>query len=252
MTKVFAWPPVGVVAHEWTEESPVSASASLLTGKAYVSASQRPRRMASLTISALSKSRSGAGYSEVLKRLLAGGEHLVRLYSTPINRCQDALPGAVLRSMPLDWLAGGIDLTWVSGAAPLLWSDVPALTGTIGTDAAGFDILTVTDLPPLQLIARPGEFVTVFATLEAVAGTTIMVMTEAWANASGIAVLRLMSPAPYAARVNIGTRDTAVFRALDYPRAAQPIGQNWFYPWNFREVFEDEVPGGFVEVNPWS
>lgn len=111
MPNVYAWPPVGVVGHEWTEHAPVNRSRSILTGRRYVSAAQRKRRLAALNVSALARGRSGAGYMEVLKRLLAGGENLVRLNSYPVNWWLDTQRLARLRlSDPVGWTAPGMPM----------------------------------------------------------------------------------------------------------------------------------------------
>lgn len=219
MPNVYAWPPVGVTGHEWTEEAPVNTSRSLLTGARFVSAAQRKRRLVTMNVSSLARGRSGAGYVEVLKRLLAGGENLVRLHSYPINS----------------------------------WGDAVLYTGTLGATAGtsgGFEILTVTGLPPETLVARPGTFLTYYSPPEELVGETVMVMTEAMSDESGIAVIRLMSGLAGSGRVEIGTRDTGVFEAVDMPRAVQPVAGDWSYQCSFREVFADEV-GALTEVDPW-
>jgi hypothetical protein len=41
-----------------------------------------------------------------------------------------------------------------------------------------------------------------------------------------------------------------VFEVVEMPRAMQPIGQDWFYEWRFREVLPHEYAGA-TEFNPW-
>lgn len=249
MPNVYAWPPVGVVGASWDRDDPISVSRSIFTGADYVSTAGRSRRIANLNVSALAAGRSGGGYMEVLKRLLNGGVNLVRLNSTPLNWWLDADTSYRSSELVL-WADGAADLEWTAGGTELFWFSGTLLTATTGTDAAGFPIITVSGCPANRLIARPGDFVTVFEAAEDTTGETIMVMTEATSNGSGVAVIRLLSVAPYAARVNIGTSETGVFRALDLPRVVQPLDGNWIYQWQFREVFEDEE-GTFTEVNPW-
>lgn len=246
---VIAWPPVGVVGTEWTEEAPVERSRSLLTGADYVSTRGRIRRLAALDVSALSRGRSGAGYMEMLKRHLAGGIHAVRLYSYPVNWHLDALDDTWRQSEPIDWTSGGAALSWTSGGSALSWYSGTVLTGTTGTDGDGWPIVTVSGLPVNKLVARPGEFVTAF---DDRTEHRAQVTAEARSDGSGQAVIRLFDalPALTDARVNIGTSDTGVFRAVQLPRAAQPLAANWTYSWQFREIFADEV-GGFEEVDPW-
>ena len=249
--KVFAWPPVGVVGAEWTELAPVETSRSLVTGAEYLSAAQRVRRVASLEVSALACGEMGAGFMEMLKRHLAG-VHLVRLNSYPINwRVPASLAAATRQSNQILWTAAAADLDWTAGGAPLGWFTGAILTGTTGT-ADGWPIVTVSGLPPLTVVARPGEFVTAFADIDDLTGTTVQVTAPAKSNASGVAAIRLFEalPAGTDVRVNVGGSDTAVFRPIGYPRAMQPVSGDWIYAWQFREVFEDEVDE-FVEVNPW-
>lgn len=246
---VIAWPPVGAVGSAWTVAAPVARSQSLITGRRYVSRWGRERREAAVNVSALARGRSGAGYSEMLIRYLDGGANLVRLNSYPINWHLDhlALEG-VRSSQPLAWQTNGNPLAWQTNGQPLLW-----FTGTVLSGTVSGDMLTVTGLPPGRIVARPGDFVRLFTAVSDAAGALSQVITEATSDSSGVAVLQLfdeVTPGAYA-RVNIGDSDSRVFEALEMPRAMQAVGSDWQYPWAFREVFEDEVDGGFDEVNPW-
>lgn len=250
MAKVYAWPPVGAVGTEWTEDAPVNASRSIITGRDYASAHARKRRLASVTASSLGRGASGAGYMEMLKRFVAGGVGLVRLNSYPINWHLDAAAAASWRqSHRVSWSQSGDDVSWRDGADLVTWFSGAVLTGAAGT-SGGWPILTVTGLPPSRLVARPGEFVTLFASTADMTGATAQIVTEARSDADGVAVLRLFSALTGSGRVNIGTSDTGVFKATTIPRSVQPVGGDWTYAWQFREVFADEV-GGFTEVNPW-
>ncbi|WP_146592319.1 hypothetical protein [Puniceibacterium confluentis] len=229
MINVYAWPPVGARGTEWTEVAPVQESRSIITGADYTSAAQRIRRMVTLSVSGL-RGGDHAGYMEVLKRYLAG-IHAVRLYSAPINKHLAAARRDVL-----------------------LFSEA-TLTGTTGTDAGGWPVITVSGLPVSSLIARPGEFLTAFVDSEDLVGVTVQIANPAVSNGSGVAVVRLFEPLPAltGVGVRVGASDTGVFKPVRYPRAVQPVQGDWTYDWEFREIFEDEVgAGGFVEVNPWS
>jgi hypothetical protein len=203
VVNVIAFPPVGRLSHEWSEEAPLAASRSVLTGARFVSASQRKRRLCSVTVSSLGRGGAGAGYMEVLKRLLAGGEHLVRLESLPI-------PNALVQAT----LTG---------------------TGTAGT-AAGWPILTVTGLPASTRVARPGMFVSI-------GGDVAMIVADASSDGAGVAVLRLLTALSGSGAAVINARDSGVFEALSLPRAAQPVSGDWTWAWSFREVFENETDG---------
>lgn len=249
---VYAWPPVGVTGWEWSEVAPMAVSRSIISGADYASASGPRRKIAALNVSALGRGRSGAGYIENLKTLLDGGVNLVRLNSTPVNWWLDAARLQALRqSQPLGWKTGDNPLAWQSGANPLKWFGGAVLTGA-ATTVGGVPALSVSGLPVSRLVARPAEYVTLFSGgLSDVVGVTARVLTEAWSDASGVAVIKLMSALTGTGRANIGTSESAVFKADSMPRAMQGLNGDWSYAWSFRQVFSDEV-GGFTEVNPWT
>lgn len=245
---VIAFPPVGVVGSMWTVVAPVQRSHSLVTGRRYISRWGRERREAMVNVSALSKSRSGAGYSEMMIRHLDGGANLVRLSSYPINWHLDQQRLEALRSSQrLTWTDDGTPLAWQDNGQTLSW-----FNGTIVSGVASGKQITVSGLPANTLICRPGDFVRGFSNLTTDTGPIAQATAEATTNASGVAVIKLFDALPSGTypRVNIGASESRVFEVEQMPRSPQPLGQNWFYQWNFREVFADEV-GGFTEVNPW-
>lgn len=253
MTNVYLWPPVGVTGTEWTKVTPVSRSYSVLSGPRYVSAAQPPRRMATIVVAALSsRTKFGAGYMEALKEFLAGGEHLVRLHSYPINRHRDAsVMAAARQSTRVHLTDGGVDVDLTDGGTETHLYTGRVLAAAVTTDD-GFPAISVTGLVPGKIAAAPGEFVTIFEDADDATGETIMVMALAVADGAGAAVIRLMSAPTHGGRVNIGVSETAVFEAVEPPRSVQPVDGNWSYSWSFREVFEAEVPGGFTELDPWT
>lgn len=247
-TDVIAFPPLGAVGSMWTISAPVQRSQSMITGRRYLSRWGRERRKAMVNVSALSKGRSGAGFSEMLIRYLDGGANLVRLNSYPINwHLDQAQLEAVRSSQSLAWSAQADPLAWEAGGQPLYW-----FTGTVLSGGAVGSELTVTGFPPNTLIARPGDFVRVYAAIGDISGPIAQIVKQARSDANGAAVLSLFEPLPAGSypRVSIGESESRVFEALDMPQSPQPLGANWFYQWNFSEVFADEV-GGFNEVNPW-
>lgn len=251
---VYAWPPVAAVGAEWTEIAPVQKSRSLITGAEYLSGFGRTRRFATIAALGHGPDKMGAGYMEALKRYLAG-VHLVRLQSFPINWHVGVADGVARSSQLLKWKSGTADLEWTSGGNELIWLSGRTLWGTSGADASGFPAIEVSGLPPQTLIARPGEFLEVFEADGATLAERVMIARPATSDAAGVASVRLLSlSGTYSdRRINLGARDTGVFRPIgDYPRAVQPVTGSWRYTWEFREVFEDEVgAGGFVEVDPW-
>lgn len=256
---VYAWPPVPTIGWEWDYETPIAGTPSAMTGRRYASTSKPERRVAQVAVSALGTAvrgsdvlpRVGAGYTIMLKRLLQGGANLVRLNSRPINWYIDTLAQEdVRRSLSLEWTTGGIDLGWTTPPTELLWYEGTILTGVIGTSGA-FDIVTVSGLPPLTLVARPGEYVTAFEDADDTTGSTAQVLAPAVSQADGTAIIRLFSPLAYGGRINIGVSDTAVFKVVgELPRAMQSLDSDWSYGWQFEEVFSDEV-GGFTEITGW-
>jgi hypothetical protein len=247
MTNVYAWPPVGALGHEWTRDDPVEGSRSLITGGDYRSATQRSRRMATVTVSGIDNSEAGAGYMESLKRLLAG-RHAVRLYSRPINYGGRG-EGALRQSSIVTWEDEGGEVDWEDGAETLTWVSGRYITGTTGTDGLGFATVTISGAPANMIIARPGEFITLHGDPEQIAQIVTMETTDE----TGAAPIRVFGTltSETDVRVSIGTSESAVFLPEGaYPRAVRPVVGDWSYTWNFREVFEDEV-GAFVEVDPW-
>ncbi len=258
-TNVYAWPPVPTVGWEWDYVSPISESFSALTGRRYASAAKPERRVAQLSVTALGTAVRGdhrlpgvgAGYVVMLKRLLKGGSNLVRLNSKPINWYLSAQAETESRSaLDLLWTEGSVDLEWDDVTTELLWYDGTILTGVIGT-SGGYNIVTVSNLPPLTLVARPGEFITSFVDSDDTVGSTAQVLAPAVSQANGTAVIRLYSALATSGRINIGVADTGVFRVIgEMPRAVQGFDSDWSYGWQFEEVFSDEV-GGFTEVTGW-
>lgn len=245
MVNVIAWPPVGTIGAEWTEIAPVGVSRSLITGGEYVSAAQRKRRVARLDVSALAKGRMGSGYMEALKRLLDGGVHLVRLWSTPIIWHLDHEAEKTWRPWEIAWTVPPDTIDWTVPPGVLSWFSNTPFAGVAGVDDDGWPQVTVSGLPPNRLVIRPGEFV-------GMGGDTAMAARPARSDGAGVAVIRLLTALAGSGDAHLGARETGVFAADDMPRAVQPVGRDWTYSWAFTEVFEDEGRGPFTEVDPWT
>lgn len=249
---VYPWPPVGVIASEWTTDAPVAKLRSLLTGREQVQAALRPRRIASFQVSALAAGRMGAGYSEILKQLLEGGIHAVRLRSSPINWHLDEITraSAGFNSNPLAWRTGSDPLAWRagSGPSPLTWFTGSVIRAGAITASGNFWLMPLTGLPANTVVARPGDFLRIYDMDDANRFGVVRVVRPATSNASGAVTVKIdRLPTISGGRVNMSGQDEAVFRVDgSLPRAVQTVGQDWSYQWNFREVFADEV-GGFVE-----
>lgn len=249
---VFPWPPVGVVGSEWTEDAPVARLRSAMTGRDQRQSSRPVRRLATLTVSALANGQMGAGYCEMLKSLLRGGIHAVRLQSSPINWWVDEQRrrGADLNAPPMVWrVQGSTDpLTWRTEAAqPLRWFSGIVVRGGVPSAHPFGGYLPAWGLPPQTLVGRPGDFIRIHD-LASDASEVARLMRPAMTNAAGEVTLKLdRMPTIQNGRISMSGQDEGVFQVDGpLPRAVQPIAGDWQYTWSFREVFAEEV-GGFTE-----
>jgi len=158
--------------------------------------------------------------------------------------------GQDLTNTVFQWTAAGTDLLWTDGGVDLTWGDgAYALSGTPVSDGDWW-ALTVSGLPPSQIIARPSELISV-STNDA--KEEAFVLTTARANAAGVATIRTDKATAFTLTglVSIGQKENIVFEAQGVPRAVQVVSASYGFQWDFREVFADEYEGGFAEVNPW-
>ncbi len=245
MTNVYAWPPVNWVGSRWSILHPTGQSRSLLTGARYVSAAQRSRRVAMRKVNALGAARAAGGYMEMLRDLIGGGTGLVRLDSTPVNwhldqaRMIPARTGAIV-----EWTDGGVETTWTDGGVAMGWISGFVFTGSPTTDG-GWPAIAVTGFPPNAIVARPGEYLTID-------GEAGRVLSLARSDGAGEAVIRLRAAVTSSGRVLLGVQESAAFEVTAFSEPEQPVKGAWFYDLQFLEVFADEVPGGFTELDPWS
>jgi hypothetical protein len=254
--KVFAWPPVSAIGSEWTEIAPIQVSRSMITGAERVSAFQRKRRLASISVPGLGMNHHDGGYMEMLKRYLAG-VNLVRLHSYPVAwhlRKPD-------RIMARGKVFTNIGQTYVEvfGLHPSVDVCRPGDFLTLFIPPAG---TTLDDPLPWRNGANPLDwFVDDTSEPDALTwysgnpdfGTTVQVTQPVISDDTGRAVVPIFETVADFENIHLifGSRATGVFRPVSYPRAVQPSSGAWSYDWQFREVFADEV-GGFLEVNPWA
>lgn len=244
MTNVYAWPPVGLIGWENHLHQPVSRSVALLQDQQRTSSALRARRMLTAQVNGLSDDATASGYMENLKELLQGGRHLVRLeVESPIwflRRVRSDAPLGV-------WRTGGTDGLWRTGGVDGFWSasDLHGVAGTSG----GWPVLTVTGLPPATLVIRPGELVHLYdgATVQ-----TARAMRATVSDGDGAAVIRLMSALTGEGAVSLGGVESLVVQAESLPRSVQTLTGFGAYSWSFTQVFADEFPDGWVELNPWA
>lgn len=217
--KVFAWPPVPARGRSWHVQQPVAALRSALTGREQLQSSQRKRRMVSIEVSGLSAQRKAGGYMTMLGQLLEGGVHAVRLKSWSPNWYLDALP-----QPGFNWLSLSLTATATTSAGMAAWS--------------------IAGLPPMFPLIKPGDrFMVGAAVYQAV--------NEVVADATGVAIARVMGTTSGSGAVTLSAQETAVFRPGAIPEAPQTPGSDFVFSWSFREIFADEV-GGFTEVDPWT
>lgn len=259
MVDVIEFPPVGITESEWTYTNPVSQSNSMFNSSRYASAFERERRICRLTVSSLGTlDGAGAGYMEVLKRLLKGSEagaseNLVRIYSLPINHARIYDERGQLGASPLEFTTAGNPLQFTVGGNPLLFttggSPVTYLDRTVN---APFWDLRFGGLPPsVPNLFLPGDFFTFVPNLGG--EVRLMGVRPSSTNPAGQAWVRFMDEPPEindVQRIYARTPDVAVFETTRVPRSAQRPNSDWPYSWEFREVFEDETDG-FNFINPW-
>lgn len=246
---VYAWPPFQLTGWELAEHYPQSRSVGLIEGRPRTSSAQRGRRIATANVTGIGTNRAGAGYVRMLNRLWSGEPNLVRV------ECLSTLwylsrAGQDLRNNVLAWTDDGSDLVWTVPPEEMIWGDGEyALVGAPVTEGGWF-ALGVSGLPPLRIIARPSELISVS---NGEATETAYVMRVTKSDADGLAVIRTDKPAAFtlSGLVSIGHKESIVFEAQGVPRSVQGVTGTFGYQWDFREVFADEYAGGFAEVDPW-
>ncbi|MGI3168392.1 hypothetical protein ACRARG_04520 [Pseudooceanicola sp. C21-150M6] len=246
MTNVYAWPPVGLTGWELTTVDPVSRSVELFSGRARTSSFQRSRRYATAHVTGIGKDQNGAGYIENLKRLLVGGEHLVRIDAFPHLHPVRGQISAEVQSI-LEWTSSGTEMLWTSDGTSMVWGAGDyAVSGTPTTDG-GWLAVSLTGLPPNVQVARPSQRIVISNGTDTEASTALAAATS---DGSGNAVIRLFEAFTIEGLVSIGARESIVFEALDMPRSVMPATGTFGYQWDFREVFSDEYES-WTELNPW-
>lgn len=246
---VIAWPPFQLTGWELADVFPQSRSVGLIEGRARTSSAQRARRVATANISGIGTNLDGAGYVRMLNKQWAGRPNLTRV------QCMSSLwylsrSGQDLRNNILTWTDSGTELLWTDTSTELLWGDGEfALSGEPLTDGDWYG-LTVSNLPPSQIIARPSELISVSTNT---ATETAFVMKTTSSNADGVATIRTDKATAFTldGLVSIGHGEEIVFEAQSVPRSVQGTSGTFGFQWDFREVFADEYAGGFVEVDPW-
>jgi hypothetical protein len=246
--KIFAWPPVRTVLSSWAPHAPVVVSQTLFAQAESISSAGPSRIHASIQVPALDGGRrDGAGMSLSLGRLLDGGMNAVRLKSPPANWHVDCAENrrAGLYSRPLEWVGGDAPLGWVH-VGGLWWFNGPAIQG-VATTLNGRPAIALSGLPMNGLVCRAYDVLRCYVGHTSVG--TARAITTVYATGS-TAVVALHEALP-SGTISIGDQETAVFRATSIPVSPQPVGANWAFAWEFREILPGEY-AGWSEENPWN
>jgi hypothetical protein len=242
---VIAWPPFQLTGWELADVFKQSKSVGLIEGRSRTSSAQRGRRVATANVAGIGTDLDGAGYVRMLNMEWEGKPNLTRL------PCLQSLwhlsrAGQDLASTILSWTDNGTDMLWTEGSTDMLWVNY---YGDPATDA-GYNALTVSGLPASQIIARPSELISVS---DGTTTETAYVLITTKSNADGVATIRTNKASAFtlSGLVSIGHSENVVFEASSVPRSVQGVGDAFGYQWDLTEVFADEYPGGFVELNPW-
>ncbi|MEL7299377.1 MAG: hypothetical protein AAFM92_03245 [Pseudomonadota bacterium] len=242
MPDVYAWPPVHTTAYEHTISRPVQRSEGL-SGSPRLSQSEATRTLITAVVTGIGPDRLGAGYVEMLKRLLDGKLALVRLNPLPQHwyPVTDGLDG--LRGTPgVEWTDGGAETTWEEPPAVVFWTFGNTIEATAGADT--WPYVDCSGLPANRLIAAPSEPVRV--------GTiTAYALRPSYSNAQGEARIYVSSALP-SGPIIIGSNQSRVFEIDSFPRAVQPASENYSYNFTMTERFESDFTSAFTELNPWT
>lgn len=221
--------------------------------------------MATVIITSLGGRRSGAGYSEMLKKALSTGSDGVLLRSSPINWWMDDLcvrrmvdtdgsPTSFLNwntpgddGQDLQWRApddGGQEMVFITGGSEISSGAPSPITN--GSQ------IPVSGLPPNTLLIRAGDFLhlTEFSNPSNV--QVVQVISDSWSSSNGVTQVRVTPTVTISsALVRLSAQDEAVFEVDgSMPRAVQNVQGDWSYTWRFREIFSEEV-GGFSLVSAY-
>jgi hypothetical protein len=204
--------------------------------------------MATATVRGIGPYQSGAGYVRMLNHLWAGRPNLTRVQFMPAIWA-GAGADLDLRAQLIEWTEGEVDLRWTDGGADLLWSDGDHALTSYPTSVDGWFGLYISGFPPSTIVARPSERITVRDLSGSESGFVLGVVHS---NSNGEAFVPTSRSSGFtiSGMVSIGDSEEIVFEALGVPEAVQGLSDDFYFQWNFREVFEDEYPGGFTDVVP--
>ncbi|CUH66807.1 hypothetical protein TG4357_02651 [Thalassovita gelatinovora] len=242
MPNVYSWPPVGLIGHAHTISRPVQMVRDL-KGTPVFSQSEPTRRQVSAMVSGVAFRGESGGYIEALKAILDGKEPFVRMKPKPRHWWRLGHRLGVRGQQQVNFVAGPVDALLKDGAITVNLVAGDEIIGTAGIN--GFDYLDCTGFAPNTLVALPSEAVSVD-------GHTARCIGRYQSDATGAARIYLDAALP-SGSVVIGREESIAFYIEEFPSASQPLSGGYSYDFQLTEIFEDEYPDGFTEVDvPWT
>ena len=255
MVNIYPWPPVPAIGKFWNLDQPISKSYSMTSGRRYASKVMTPRRRAKIIV--YGRRDYALGYMAALERLLEGGVHLVRLTSCrltfgPVGEFPNGRGG----SFEFGWRETSVASTefkWQVPDPEFIWYDgIYAYAGVVA-GSGGTTIALNGELPVNQIIAVPGEFITIHTALNPGGEKHMVTNVAVSGNSQPRVTLKLATPVSGPGRINLNTSEVGLFELnSDFPDLGRSGAEIPDIELSFRQVFANEVSEGFTEVNPWS
>jgi len=241
VTPVYEFPPVNYTAQSRALTTERSTSTDL-QGRPYFSQYKAARTEYEVTVSAVGRGRTGAGYMEHLRRLLDGKAPFVRIEIKPLTWPLAVRQAQAARNHgALSWVYQGAALTWTYKDQPLVW-ETALISVVSGSDASGAYI-DVTGCLPNRVVAYPGEVVRQ-------GGRTVYVVGLARSASDGSARI-FVSDVLETGSAAIAPREIVIARVLSLSANSHDLSGTADYALQLVEVLPDDVPGGIEVVNPW-
>lgn len=246
MTKVYAWPPVSMIAVSADTEWGVSQSMALFSGRVVTSGFRPARRTVTATPTPVGSASDALGYLDVLKGFIKGGENLVRMdVNSSVWRIA---ANDQYAPTTLTWTDDGDPVSWTDNGDAVTWYSTSfKLVGTTTTDNS-WPALSVTGFPANQVVARPSETVVVIGPSGQVSKT---VLKTAKSDADGVAIIRVETAFTEGGTVFIGGPESVLFTVSTEGTIGQTGAEPTAGEWVFREAFPADY-ASLQEVDPWT
>ena len=239
MPDVYRFPPVSIEAYASSIDDPKSTSQGY-TGARRFSQVRDNRSTYLISVSGIGSDRNGTANVETLKLFLAGKPPLVQVDTLPAMWWGQRLTSdEFISGVPLEWVAGSVNLGWTDGIDPLSWYDNPPFFATAGND--GFEYIDVDGLP-LGAVINPGQPVT--------QGVLISSVVNEVTVTGDVTRIRIVS-ALSNGNVNIGGKVTRNFYIDSIPGAMQTAGA-FGYDFSMTEALASDFTTAFNVLDPWA